>query len=77
MVMVTDQGSLLEVVEMVYAPPVISDSWGVPEISPVNVLSVRPEGKAGVIETELGTRPVIIGTTLEVEPTSNWIRTSP
>ena len=27
-------------------------------------------GQGGVIETELGTRPVITGTTLEVEPNS-------
>ena len=74
--MVPDHGSLLEVVEIVYVVPSTSDVWGVPKISPVNVLNVRPEGKAGVIDTELGTSPVIIGTILEVEPTSSWT-TSP
>ena len=74
--MVPDHGSLLEVVEIVYVVPSTSDVWGVPKISPVNVLNVRPEGKAGVIDTELGTRPVIIGTRFEVEPTSSWT-TSP
>ena len=74
--MVPDHGSLLEVVEIVYVVPSISDVWGVPKISPVNVLNVRPEGKAGVIDTELGTSPVIIGTILEVKPTSSWT-TSP
>ena len=44
--MVPDHGSLLEVVEIVYVVPSISDVWGVPKISPVNVLKVRPEGNS-------------------------------